>query len=109
MTKFSSLRLRTWICLRDDNNKKDKGTKKCVIKRKHKFEYYKSCLETNQLEKEINHPEKNIFDTDGLKENHKESIRKNRLILTSQQRFRSKKHNVFTEDVRRCQEYCIEC
>ena len=30
---------------------------------------------------------------------HKEFIKNNKLILKSQQRFRSKKHNVFTEEV----------
>ena len=34
-----------------------------------------------------------------LKENHKEFIKNNRKILKSQQRFKSKKPNVFTEEV----------
>ena len=38
--------------------KKVKGTKKCVIKRKLKFEGYKDCLESIQLENKINHLEK---------------------------------------------------
>ena len=33
--------------------KKTKGTKKCVIKRKLKFENYKNCLEATQFENEI--------------------------------------------------------
>ena len=41
----------------------------------------------------MNHLEKNNT------ENHKESLTDNRLILKSQQRFRSEKHNVFTEEV----------
>ena len=36
-------------------NKKAKGTKMCVIKRKLKFENYKNCLEAVQLENKINH------------------------------------------------------
>ena len=36
---------------------------------------------------------------DDLQENHKELIKINKLILTPQQRFRSNKHNVFTEEV----------
>ena len=39
-------------------NKKAKGTKKCVIKRKLKFENNKNCLESTQLENRINHLEK---------------------------------------------------
>ena len=35
--------------------KKDKNTKKCVVKRKHKFEVYKHCLEATQVENRINH------------------------------------------------------
>ena len=33
------------------------GTKKCVIKRKLKYENYKNCLEVIQLENKINHLE----------------------------------------------------
>ena len=36
---------------------------------------------------------------DSLKEDHIEFIKKNKLILKPQQRFRSKKHNVFTEEI----------
>ena len=36
---------------------------------------------------------------DSLKENHKEFTKNNKLILKSQQRFRSKKYNVFTEEI----------
>ena len=47
MTKFVELRAKTYSYLMDDSSedKKAKGTKKCVIKRKHKFENYKNCLE----------------------------------------------------------------
>ena len=46
--------------LTDDNNKrkKAKGTKKCVIKIKLKFENYEIYLEATQLENKINHLEK---------------------------------------------------
>ena len=40
-------------------DKKVKGTKKCLIKRKLKFENYKSCLEATQLDNKINHLGKN--------------------------------------------------
>ena len=42
----------------DSEDKKAKGTKKCVIKRKLKLEYNKNCLETTQLENKIIHLEK---------------------------------------------------
>ena len=47
MKKFVGLRAKTYNYLTDDSNedKKAKGTKKCVIKRKLKFENYKNCLE----------------------------------------------------------------
>ena len=40
-------------------DKKAKDTKKCVMKRKLKFENYKNCSEATHLENKINHPEKN--------------------------------------------------
>ena len=47
MREFIGLREKSYSYLRDNNDedKKVKGTKKCVIKRKLKFEYYKNCLE----------------------------------------------------------------
>ena len=42
---------------------------------------------------------KNDIETDILRENHRELIKNNRILLRSQQRFRSKKHNIFTEEV----------
>ena len=47
--------------------KKQKCTKKCVIKRKPKLENYKNCLEATQLENKINHIEKNKTDIDSIK------------------------------------------
>ena len=79
--------------------KKAKSTKKCVIKRKTTFENYKNCLEATQLESKINHLEKNKIDVDRIKENLKEFIRINKSILKTQQRFKSERHNVFTEDI----------
>ena len=64
-----------------------------------KFEDYKNLLEANQLENEINHLENDKLDVDGLNENLKEFIRNNTSILKSRQIFRSKKHNVLTEEV----------
>ena len=71
ITEFVTLRLKTYSYLTDDGkeNKKAKGTKKCVIKRMIKFNDYKNCL------------------------------LKDKVLLKSQQRFISKKHDVYTEDI----------
>ena len=62
MAKSVGLRAKTYSYLKDDSteDKNIKGTKTCVIKRKLKFENYKSCLEATQLENKINHIEKKI-------------------------------------------------
>ena len=59
----------------DDNNKrkKAKGTKKCVIKIKLKFENYEIYLEATQLENKINHLEKKTNNMGSLRENFKKS------------------------------------
>ena len=44
-----------------DENKKAKDTKESVIKRKHKFEDYKNCLEEIELENNINQLKKNLM------------------------------------------------
>ena len=71
ITEFVTLRPKTYSYLTDDDkeDKKAKGTKKCVIKRMIKFDDYKNCL----LKDEIS--------------------------LKSQQRFTSKKHDVYTENI----------
>ena len=68
----------------------------CVIKKKKKkkkkkikFEDYWNCLEATELEIKINQLEKESVDTTSLKENHKEFIKNNKLILKSQQRFKN--------------------
>ena len=65
-TEFVGLRPKTYSYLTDNgnNNKKAKGTQKCIIKRILKFNDYKNCLLNNEI------------------------------ILKSQQRFKSKAHNV---------------
>ena len=71
MTKFVALRPKTYSYLTDDceEDKKAKGTKKCVIKRKLKFNDYKDCLLNNQI------------------------------VLKSQQRFKNERHDVYTEEI----------
>ena len=69
--EFVTLRPKTYSYLTDDGkeDKKAKGTKKCVIKRMVKFNDYKNCLFKDEVK------------------------------LKSQQRFISKKHNVYTENI----------
>ena len=76
MTKSVGLRAKTYSYLIDDDNedKKAKGTKKCVIRRKLKFENYKNCLESTQLENKINCLEKNKIDIDSIKKFIKNNI-----------------------------------
>ena len=68
MTKFVGLRAKTYSYLIDDGreDKKAKGTKKCVIKKKLKFENYKNCLEATQLQNKINHLEKYKINVNSL-------------------------------------------
>ena len=71
ITEFDTLRPKTYSYLMDDckKDKKAKGTKKCVIKRMIKFNDYKNCL------------------------------LKDKVLLKFQQRFTSKKHDVYTENI----------
>ena len=71
MTEFVALRPKTYSYLMDDgrNDKKAKGTKKCVIKRRLKFNDYKNCLLNDEI------------------------------ILKSKQGFKSEARNVYTEEV----------
>ena len=71
MKEFCAPRIKTYAYLMDDDSekKKAKGTKKCIIKRKIKFEDYKDSLFNNNT------------------------------ILKSQLRFKSDLHIVYTEEV----------
>ena len=71
ITEFVILRPKTYSYLMDDckEDKKAKGTKKCVIKRMIKFNDYKNCL------------------------------LKDKVLLKFQQRFTSKKHDIYTENI----------
>ena len=53
MKEFVVLRGKTYNYFKDNNDevKKAKGTKKCVIKRKLKFENYRNCLTNHLLNK----------------------------------------------------------
>ena len=55
--------------------KKEKGTRKCVIQRKLKFEDHKNCLEVTQLQNKIKHLEhlkKNEINVNSVKKDYKE-------------------------------------
>ena len=71
MKEFCTLRAKTYSYLIDDNSeiKKSKRTKKCVIKPELMFENYKDCLFNDKI------------------------------ILKSQQRFKSDHYNVYTEEI----------
>ena len=62
---------------------------------KPKFQDYKNWLETAETENKINPLEKNNIDVDCLKE----FVKNNKVILKTQQRFKNKRHNVFTEEI----------
>ena len=51
MTEFVALRLKTYSYLTGDceEDKKANGTKKCVLKRRIKFNDYKDCLLNNEI------------------------------------------------------------
>ena len=68
------------------------------MKRKLKFQDYKSCLKACQIENKINHLEKNKIDIDSLKEDEKEFIK----IITNiktQQGFKSERNDFFTKEI----------
>ena len=71
MTEFCALRAKSYAFKLDDDTemKKAKGTKKCIVKRELMFENYKDALFNDKI------------------------------IIRSQQRFRSYNHKVYTEEV----------
>ena len=62
MTKFIRLRTKmySYLIQNSSEEKKAKGTKNCVVRRKLKFENYKNYLEKSQLDNEIKYLEKDI-------------------------------------------------
>ena len=84
MTKFVGLRAKTYSHLIDDDseNKNAKSAKKCVIKRKLKFENYKNCSEASQLDNKIKYLEKNKIIINSFK--NKEFIINKKSILKTQ-------------------------
>ena len=68
MKEFVGLRAKTYSYLKhnNDEDKKAKGIKKCIIKRKLKFEDYENCLEASQIARKINNFLKKKIDVDSL-------------------------------------------
>ena len=66
--EFIGLRAKTYSYLKENNdeNKKVKGTKKCVIKRGLRFQDYNNCLRASQIENIINYLVKKEFGVDCL-------------------------------------------
>ena len=86
MTKYVGLRAKTYNYLIDDSSE-DKtvtGTKNCVIKRELNVRTIKTINENK-----IKYLEKNKINMDSYKKDHKDFIRNNKLILKTQQRFKS--------------------
>ena len=99
MKEFVRLRVETYLKGIIVADKKAKGTKKSIIKRKLKFQDFTNCLEAAQIENKINHLEQNKIDADNLKEDKKEFMKNSTLILKTQKRFISEIHNGFTEEI----------
>ena len=60
----------------------------------------KNCSQATQIENEISYLEKTEININSLKKDHKEFIKNNKLILKTQQRFKSEKH-IFTEEIKK--------
>ena len=93
------LRAKTYGYLIDDvsEDKKAKGIKKRVLK-KIKLENLKNCLEATQLDNKMNYLHKNKINVNSIKKYHREFI-KTINSLKTQQRFKSERHNAFTEEI----------
>ena len=99
--KFIGLRPKTYSYLKDNNDegKKAKETKNRVIKRKRTFQDYKICSKPSQITNKVKYLEKKEINVDCLKEDQRKFVEKTKLVLKTQQRFKSKRHNVFTEEI----------
>ena len=95
LKRFAGLRPETssYLIYDGSEDKKEKDTKMCVRKIKIIFEEYKNYLEAAPIENK--HLEKNKIDVNI----HKEFIKKNKLILKTQQRFRSENYKFFIEKI----------
>ena len=67
--------------------------------RKLKFQNYKNSLNTSQIKNNLNYLEKKKISVDCLEKDQRKFIEKNKLILKSDQIFKSEKHKVFAEEI----------
>ena len=65
------------------------------------FKIIKNCLEAAQIERKINYLRKKKIDVDSLKEDQKDFVKNNKLILKTQQRFKSEKGMFLLKKLRR--------
>ena len=77
MKEFVLLRAKTYSYLIDDGSedKKARGTKQCITKKKLKYKDYKNCLEATQLKSKINYLKKKWTWCNILRKDHKEFIK----------------------------------
>ena len=83
MKTFVGLRAKTYSYLKDrnDEGKKAKGAKSCVIIRKLKFQDYKNCVKASQVINTVNYLEKTDINADCFKEDQRKFVEKNKLVL----------------------------
>ena len=60
----------------NDEDRKAKSTKTCVMKRKLKFEDCKNCLQPAQIERKINYLEEKKIDVDSLEQDKNKFVKK---------------------------------
>ena len=81
--------------------KRQKTRKVVPHKKTLKYQDYKNYLKVSQILNKVNYLEKKGINVDFPKEDKKEFIIKNRLILKTQQRLKSEKHNVLLKKLTR--------
>ena len=60
----------------NDEDRKAKSTKTCIMKRKLKFEDCKNCLQPAQIERKINYLEEKKIDVDSLEQDKNKFVKK---------------------------------
>ena len=99
--EFLGLKMKTYSYSKDSNDedKNATGTKKYIIKRKLIYQGLQKLLRSSLNRQQNKLFKKKKFDVDSPKEDQKEFIKNNKLILKSQPRFKRERHNVFTEEI----------
>ena len=81
--------------------KKQKAQKTVSQEENLHFKIINTQLQAAQIENKINHLEKNEIVLNSSKEDKKEFVKNNKLILKIQEKLRSETHNVFTEEIKK--------